>query len=99
MKKLIGASLIFVLFFLVFATPAMAQSETVCFCHNVKNNPVTICTDNNGLINGHTNHVESGDDTLGPCEEIPAVPEFGLITGAMALLTSAGSYMVFKRGR
>lgn len=28
---------------------------------------------------------------------VPVVPEFGLITGGIALLTSAGSYYVFKR--
>lgn len=43
-----------------------AQQE-ICFCHNIVNNPVTICTDNQGLINGHMGHVNNGTDTLGEC--------------------------------
>ncbi len=41
--------------------------ETVCFCHNVNNNPHTICTDNQGEINGHQTHVNNGQDYVGEC--------------------------------
>lgn len=79
--------------------PTDNPKQTVCFCHNINNNPTTICTDNQGLINGHQGHVDAGNDTLGACPEVPAIPEFGIITGVAALVTSAGSYFIFKRGR
>lgn len=43
--------------------------ETVCFCHNVEHNPHTICTNVQGLINGHMAHVQTGFDTLGQCTQ------------------------------
>ena len=72
-------------------------ADNVCFCHNLANNPITICTDNQGLINGHNGHVENGTDSLGECPVPPQVPEFGLITGALALAGSAGSYFLLKK--
>jgi hypothetical protein len=91
--------LLFVFFTLI--QPVQAQGrpedkETVCFCHNINNNPVTICTDNEGLINGHMGHVENGDDTLGICSNAPSVPEFGTIMGAITLLSSTGGYLALK---
>lgn len=47
------------------------EIEKVCFCHNVEHNPHTICTDNQGLINGHYAHVNNGTDYLGECVEDP----------------------------
>lgn len=47
------------------------QHIEVCFCHNVNHNPHTICTDDDGKINGHNNHVNNGEDYLGECEEEP----------------------------
>lgn len=46
--------------------------EKVCFCHNIKHNPHTICTSNEGLINGHYKHVKEGDDYLGECKAVPS---------------------------
>ena len=46
---------------------AHTENQTVCFCHNLAHNPHTICTNNEGLINGHMAHVESGFDSLGEC--------------------------------
>lgn len=45
---------------------ATYQNQTVCFCHNVNNNPHAICTSNQGLINGHTGHVNNGADKVIP---------------------------------
>jgi len=42
-------------------------TNDVCFCHNVNNNPHTICTSNQGQINGHTAHVNNGTDYEGEC--------------------------------
>lgn len=53
---------------------ARGGHEEVCFCHNIPHNPHTICTDVNGLINGHTAHVGTGFDTLGECAEELATP-------------------------
>lgn len=69
MKKLlflvlIAAALIFVGYFAVMGA---SGKEQVCFCHNVNHNPHTICTDNQGQINGHMGHVNNGEDTLGSC--------------------------------
>lgn len=47
---------------------AEARHVRVCFCHNVENNPHTICTDNHALIRGHGRHVARGFDSLGVCE-------------------------------
>lgn len=46
---------------------ASQLNEQVCFCHNMLHNPHTICTSNQGQINGHTTHVNNGSDTLGAC--------------------------------
>lgn len=48
--------------------------EQVCFCHNVNHNPHTICTSNQGQINGHTTHVNNGTDTFGACVAPTATP-------------------------
>lgn len=45
--------------------------QNVCFCHNVNNNPHTICTSNQGLINGHLGHVNNGLDYVGACVVTP----------------------------
>lgn len=46
----------------------------VCFCHNIANNPITVCTDNAGLIFGHMGHVGNGSDSLGRCAVPTATP-------------------------
>lgn len=50
--------------------PTNGEDERVCFCHNVNNNPHTICTDEQGEINGHTTHVNNGSDTQGECSAV-----------------------------
>jgi len=46
---------------------SVSATTEVCFCHNVNHNPHTICTSNQGEINGHSGHVNNGSDTLGAC--------------------------------
>ncbi len=58
---------LFTIVFLTTAVRSYAQPNEVCFCHNAINNPVTICTSDAGLINGHTAHVINGSDSLGQC--------------------------------
>lgn len=71
MKKLILLPLIFS-FLLLFRTSAIQASETKCFCHNIINNPHTICTDNNALKVAHSNHVLIGFDSVGECNAQPS---------------------------
>ncbi|OGK55807.1 hypothetical protein A3J15_03855 [Candidatus Roizmanbacteria bacterium RIFCSPLOWO2_02_FULL_38_10] len=66
MKKIILLFLI-ILLGSFFSIARAQEHETVCFCHNVLHNPVTICTDDDGLIQGHTAHVQNGSDILGEC--------------------------------
>jgi hypothetical protein len=65
---MIGVLLVAVIIVLAifWSRPAGATNDQ-CYCHNVNNNPVTICTSNQGQINGHNNHVQNGADTLGEC--------------------------------
>ena len=48
--------------------------QEVCFCHNVNQNPHTICTDDQGEIRGHRRHVRNGQDTFGECERPTPTP-------------------------
>lgn len=102
--SIISLSLIFA------ATPSLATSEKQCICHNVQNNPVEVCSDDDSYKEGHENHLESGFDTYGACPaqpspsisptpgdgQPPIVPEFGLITGLAAVAISTGSYLKLK---
>jgi len=61
-------------------TPSDTPSDEdgkVCFCHNITHHPQTICTSDEGLINGHMKHVNGEvpgvQDTLGKCE-VEATP-------------------------
>lgn len=65
--------LIIALFAILVVRTAFATNET-CFCHNVNNNPHTICTSNQGQINGHTGHVNNGTDTFGACQSPTNTP-------------------------
>lgn len=56
------------------ATNIQVQSQTVCFCHNINNNPTTICTSNNALKVGHSLHVAQGNDSFGSCQEVTLTP-------------------------
>lgn len=62
-----GIITLFTIIFLTTAVRSYAQPNEVCFCHNLVNNPITICTSNAGLINGHQGHVVNGTDSLGQC--------------------------------
>jgi hypothetical protein len=53
------------LFLLV--SPKAQAIDKVCFCHNIPHHPHTICTADQGLINGHDNHLDGTDDTEGEC--------------------------------
>ncbi|KKQ67356.1 MAG: hypothetical protein US86_C0001G0283 [Candidatus Daviesbacteria bacterium GW2011_GWA2_38_24] len=50
------------------------EGSEVCFCHNVDNNPHTVCTSDEGEINGHMSHVRLGLDTEGPCPDPSSSP-------------------------
>lgn len=52
--------------------PKVGATNTQCFCHNVNNNPHTICTSNQGQINGHLGHVNNGNDYAGACIPSPS---------------------------
>ena len=76
MKKLtfllgIAIVMIVALMFRVNSVPVAEATvnQTVCFCHNLNNNPHTICTSNNALKVGHTLHAIAGNDSFGVCEE------------------------------
>ena len=56
-------------------TEAIENHQQVCFCHNVNRNPHTICTANQGYINGHLRHVRNGQDTFGECTQPSPTPE------------------------
>lgn len=53
------------------ATPT---PQLVCFCHGVNNNPQTICTSEEGLINGHNSHINNETDTSGECSLPTSTP-------------------------
>lgn len=68
MNRKLSILMTFVLAFTVlFVATKVQATNNVCFCHNVNNNPHTICTSNQGQINGHNNHVNNGEDTQGQC--------------------------------
>ena len=56
------------------STVIAQNNQRVCFCHNVNNNPHTVCTSNQGEIRGHRNHVNNGNDTRGRCAEPSPTP-------------------------
>ena len=75
MKKLLIGSLLSLALLLVTSVYAtQGGHQEVCFCHNLDNNPHTICTDNQGQINGHQAHIAQGKDSLGACHEPTVTP-------------------------
>lgn len=64
-------------FLMLLSAPVWGTSNSgntrVCFCHNVNNNPHTICTSNVGQIQGHMRHVNNGEDYQGECR-VPPTP-------------------------
>lgn len=79
--------------------PTPPEQPKVCFCHDLTTNPVTTCYDatDHDAITKHIHHIAERKDEYGKCEEVPSVPEFNMLTGGLALITSAGSYIVWKR--
>lgn len=78
------------------------NNRDYCFCHNQNNNPQTLCFKDSNDDFGHLKHVSEGKDSFGRCGvtppiEPPSVPEFGLITGSMALLSSGGVAYIFRK--
>lgn len=74
MKKLI-IPIVVIAITIFGATQIQATNNNqVCFCHNVNNNPHTICTSNQGQINGHMKHTKNGDDYLGSCNFPTSTP-------------------------
>ena len=69
-----------------------AQPTLVTICHVASATPQTMEVPETAL-DGHLGH----GDTLGACPAPPVVPEFGLISGILALSFSAGSYLLIKR--
>lgn len=67
MKKVCTLAMFSVLFLGGGAIAPVRAQQEVCFCHNVLHNPHTICTSNQGRINGHLGHVNNGTDTAGEC--------------------------------
>ena len=62
-------------------TPATAGPEItngidhrVCICHNATNNPQTICSDWESILEGHGRHWRSGFDELGRCPRPTPTP-------------------------
>lgn len=72
-KSSMFAILMITLVAILGATPTQAVSEKVCVCHNVNNNPVELCADDDSFKEGHQNHIDSGFDILDVCPAV-AVP-------------------------
>lgn len=74
------------------AKSSYAVADTVTVCH-VPPDPDQTLEISESALSAHLGH----GDTEGPCPVPPVVPEFGLITGGLALAASAGSYFLMKR--
>jgi len=72
-KSSMFAVLMITLVAILGATPTQAVSDKVCVCHNVNNNPVELCADDDSFKEGHQNHIDSGFDILDVCPAV-AVP-------------------------
>ena len=81
--SVLAITAVFVLasFFLGKSLTKVSAVAEVCFCHNLNNNPITICTDNEGLISGHMGHVEGQSDSLGACTGTPTPTPTSTPTG------------------
>jgi hypothetical protein len=104
--------LLITLFGFISVVPIMAKNQEIkeekterrefCFCHNLNSNPQTVCVTNFGDYFGHLIHVFQRKDSFGRCgvvspTEPPSVPEFGLVTGVVTLLSSGGIAYVFRK--
>lgn len=74
---------------IVYAEPS--EDGKVAICHVTPNHQQTLSVSESAL-DAHLGH----GDSLGPCP-VAEIPEFGSIAGAIALLTSGGSFLLFKR--
>lgn len=61
--------IILTLFIFFFATAADKPEalEESCICHNINNNPKTVCISNKKNLKGHDKHIEKGIDRIGRC--------------------------------
>jgi len=95
-KPTIGNLLLSILaasFLLLLPLSFVSATAGTVICHVKSNPPQTMTVATQGELNGHLGH----DDYLGPCNNNPAVPEFGLITGGLAFLTSGGAFYFLKK--
>ena len=71
MKKIIlFFALVLAASYFSFVNAQTEEHEAIYFFHNIVHNPVTICTDDDGLIQGHMAHVQGGFDSLRECPAI-----------------------------
>lgn len=61
--------IILTLFIFFFATAADKPEalEESCICHNINNNPKTVCISNKKNLKGHYKHIKKGIDRIGRC--------------------------------
>lgn len=77
---------------LIPVSSAYATPETVTICHKPGTPAEQTKTIPSSALSGHLGH----GDYEGPCAT-HEVPEFGMIPGAIALVSSAGTFLYMKR--
>ena len=90
MKYLITLTLALILFAgFAIANPSYAREDNtpVTICH--KGNTITV---DDSALTAHLNH----GDSVGACVT-PGVPEFGMIPGMLALVSSGGAFYYLKK--
>ena len=92
LKKIFISSIAALSLFVLPVGQVLAQADKVTICH-VVSTPNQTLEVAQPAVDAHLAH----GDTLGECPTPPVVPEFGLITGVLALVTSAGSFIILKR--
>ena len=95
-KPTIGNLLLSILaasFLLLLPLSVVSATADVTICHVLSNPPQTLTLSAQGAANHLANHA---GDYAGPCKT-PPVPEFGLITGALAFLTSGGAFYFLRK--
>jgi len=92
MKVLITSLLFLALLFPVSSVNAVGNgNDRIIICHKAANHSKTLEVSTAAL----DQHLAHGD-SVGPCE-VPGVPEFGLIQGAVAMLSSGGAFYFLKK--
>lgn len=77
---------------LVLSVGQVRAADKVTICHTPSAATPQTMEVPEAALDGHLGH----GDTLGACPA-PVVPEFGLVTGILALAASAGSFIILKR--